>query len=85
MRELTNELLPAEVRLAPKRALQTPQREWLRGGLASWADSLIERAFRSHAEWFDVPRARDAWHAYRAGAGDNSYWVWQWLSLGLLG
>jgi asparagine synthase (glutamine-hydrolysing) len=84
VRELTSELLPERVRLAPKRALQTPQREWLRGPLRSWADALIERAFADHEDWFDVAAARAAWQRYQAGEGDNSYWVWQWLSLGML-
>jgi asparagine synthase (glutamine-hydrolysing) len=84
VRELAAELLPDPVRLAPKRALQTPQREWLRGPLRRWANDLIEDAWSRQADWFDVPAARAAWTAYQAGAGDNSYWVWQWLSVGLL-
>jgi asparagine synthase (glutamine-hydrolysing) len=85
LRELAAELLPETVRLAPKRALQTPQREWLRGPLRAWADDLIERGIARHAAWFDAAAAREAWRRYQAGEGDNSYWVWQWLSLGLLG
>jgi len=84
LRELAAELLPPEIRLAPKRALQTPQREWLRGPLRPWADALIERALSRFAGWFDVEAARAAWVAYQAGRGDNSYWVWQWLSLGMI-
>jgi asparagine synthase (glutamine-hydrolysing) len=84
LRELASELLPPTIRLAPKRALQTPQREWLRGPLRPWADALIERALGRFADWFDAPAARDAWTSYQAGRGDNSYWVWQWLSLGML-
>jgi asparagine synthase (glutamine-hydrolysing) len=84
VRELTGELLPDQVRLAPKRALQTPQREWLRGPLRDWAGALIERAFSDHGAWFDVAAARAAWQRYQQGHGDNSYWVWQWLSLGML-
>lgn len=84
LREIATELLPEQVRLAPKRALQTPQREWLRGPLRAWADENIERAFTAFADWFDVRVARSAWAAYQEGRGDNSYWVWQWLSLGLL-
>ncbi len=83
LREITHELVPQRLRLAPKRPIQTPQREWLRGPLVEWADSLVEHAFAVKPEWFDVPAARRAWHAYRSGRGDNSFWVWQWLSLGL--
>jgi asparagine synthase (glutamine-hydrolysing) len=83
LRQLTGELLPDRVRLAPKRPVQTPQREWLRGSLRSWADDLIETSLARRAEWFDVDAARLAWRDYQAGQGDNSYWVWQWLSISL--
>jgi asparagine synthase (glutamine-hydrolysing) len=84
VRELTADLLPNQVRLAPKRPVQTPQREWLREPLREWANELIESAFHSCREWFDVPAARTAWQRYQQGQGDNSFWVWQWLSLGFL-
>lgn len=83
LREIAADLLPDRVRYAPKRALQTPQREWLRGPLRSWADGLLETAFAQRGEWFDVPAARNAWHEYADGRGDNSFWVWQWLSVAL--
>jgi asparagine synthase (glutamine-hydrolysing) len=83
LREIAASLLPDQVRHAPKRALQTPQREWLRGPLRDWANSLIESAFALRADWFDVPLARQAWRDYTDGSGDNSFWVWQWLSIGL--
>jgi asparagine synthase (glutamine-hydrolysing) len=84
LRQITTELIPDRVRLAPKRSLQTPQREWLRGPLSGWANDLLETAFATHASWFDVPAARAAWRAYQNGAGDNSFWVWQWLSIALI-
>jgi asparagine synthase (glutamine-hydrolysing) len=84
LRELASDLVPDGVRLAPKRPVQTPQREWLRGPLRSWADALIDVGLRARAGWFDVGAARAAWQAYQNGEGNNSYWVWQWLSIGLL-
>ncbi len=84
LRNLAAGLLPDNVRYAPKRAVQTPQREWLRGPLRTWADHLIEQTFARHAAWFDVPRARATWHDYLRGRGDNSFWIWQWLSLWLV-
>jgi asparagine synthase (glutamine-hydrolysing) len=84
VRELASSLLPDEVRLAPKRSVQTPQREWLRGPLREWADGLVESALADRPDWFDRAKAREAWRAFQSGAGDNSYWVWQWMSLALL-
>lgn len=84
LRQITADILPAEVTLAPKRPLQTPQREWLRGPLRSWADSLIRQALDTHGAWFDKARVESAWQNYCGGKGDNSFYVWQWLNLGLM-
>jgi asparagine synthase (glutamine-hydrolysing) len=84
LRALTRELVPNAVSEAPKRALQTPQREWLRGPLSSWATDCIEQSlFVFGGDWLDRAAVRRAWNAYREGAGDNSYYVWQWINLGL--
>jgi asparagine synthase (glutamine-hydrolysing) len=85
LREIARSLLPDRVREAPKRALQTPQREWLRGPLAGWADELIEEGLTGWGrEWLDAERVREAWRQYREAGSDNSFPVWQWLSLGLM-
>lgn len=84
-RQVAQQLLPDGVREAPKRPVQTPQREWLRGPLAGWAEGCIEAALAGMGrEWLDADRVRAAWQEYRSGEGDNSFPVWQWISLGLL-
>ena len=84
-RRVARELLPAGVVEAPKRPLQTPQREWLRGPLRRWADERIEEALSAHGNrWLDAGAVRAAWHRYCAGGGDNSFYVWQWVNLGLM-
>ncbi len=82
LRSLVGELLPKGVVEAPKRPLQTPQREWLRGPLREWATGQIERALESG--WLDTDAVHGEWQTYCAGEGDNSFFVWQWISLGLL-
>ena len=82
LRCLVEHLLPRGVVEAPKRPLQTPQREWLRGPLRGWADGQIERALSNG--WLDPDAVRREWRAFCAGEGDNSFFVWQWISLGLL-
>ena len=44
LRQITRDLLPEGVVEAPKRPLQTPQREWLRGDLRDWANDMIHKA-----------------------------------------
>ncbi len=83
LREIVAPLMPGTVRLAPKRALQTPQREWLRGPLRPWAERQLDAALALRGHWFDADRVRPAWERYMAGEGDNSFWVWQLISVGL--
>jgi asparagine synthase (glutamine-hydrolysing) len=73
------------VREAPKRPVQTPQREWLRGPLRDWANDHIEAALSEHeGRWLDGKQVRRAWSDYQAQGADNSFPVWQWVSLGLM-
>ena len=82
LRELATRVVPDPLRTAPKRPVQTPQREWLRGPLRAWAGERIDAALE-RVDWF-APNARDAWQEYLAGHGDNSHWVWQWISIAMV-
>jgi asparagine synthase (glutamine-hydrolysing) len=84
LRDRVGELLPRGVVEAPKRPLQTPQREWLRGPLRGWAEGEIERALAAFPDWLDADAVRREWRSYCAGESDNSFFAWQWISLGLL-
>jgi asparagine synthase (glutamine-hydrolysing) len=85
MRRITAALLPRGIVEAPKRPLQTPQREWLRGPLRNWAEEMIEAGLAQWgSDWFDAGRVRSEWAAYCAGSGDNSFFVWQWIGMGLM-
>jgi asparagine synthase (glutamine-hydrolysing) len=85
LRDMMTELLGPEVVEAPKRPVQTPQREWLRGPLRDWADGCIGEALDSWGgTWVDAAAVRAAWTQYCAGDADNSFFVWQWITLGML-
>lgn len=85
LRRLAGTLLPAGVVEVPKRPLQTPQREWLRGPLRNWATECISTALSTYgSEWVKSEAVRREWNNYIYGASDNSFYVWQWISLGLL-
>ena len=86
VRELARKanLIDHDVLRAPKRPVQTPQREWLQGPLAAWADDHIEAALAGWGrDWLDADAVRREWRRYRAEGADSSFGVWQWLSLGL--
>lgn len=83
-RRVVAELLPERVRFAPKRPVQTPQREWLRGPLKAWAEEQIEAALATYGDgWLDREAVRKVWADFCRGTGDNSFFVWQWISLAL--
>lgn len=85
LRQIAAGLLPKGVVEAPKRPVQTPQREWLRGPLAGWATDWIDFAIqRAGGSWLEPRVVRESWSRYRAGEGDNSFFIWQWISLGLI-
>ncbi|MFN7924003.1 MAG: asparagine synthase (glutamine-hydrolyzing) [Bryobacteraceae bacterium] len=85
LRRITRGLLPGDVVEAPKRPVQTPQREWLAGPLRDWGTDCIEAALGEYGgSWLDAPQVRAAWDDYRNGQSDNSFYVWQWISLGLM-
>jgi asparagine synthase (glutamine-hydrolysing) len=85
LRELACQLAPAGVVEAPKRPLQTPQREWLRGPLKAWAEEQIRAALDGWAgTWLDTPAVLSAWREFLEERTDNSFFVWQWISLGMI-
>jgi asparagine synthase (glutamine-hydrolysing) len=82
---MSRQLLPDGVVESPKRPLSTPQREWLRGPLRDWAAACIEKALsRYGGSWLDTESAHASWRSYSNGKGDNSFFIWQWISLGLI-
>ncbi len=85
LRRMARELIGEKLSEAPKRALQTPQREWLRGELKDWAESMIRSAiFELGGYWLIADQLIAEWDRFVRGESDNSFYVWQWISLGLL-
>ncbi|MEN6572120.1 MAG: asparagine synthase (glutamine-hydrolyzing) [Anaerolineaceae bacterium] len=85
LRQIAQNLAPSGVVEAPKRPLQTPQREWLRGPLKEWANGHIENAIsRLDGTWLDAGAVRSAWTKFCRGESDNSFYIWQWISLSLM-
>ena len=85
LRELVKELVPADISYAPKRPLQTPQREWLGDELSSWVDEQINTISESeYANWFDLDEMRKEWRAYKQGDRHSSFHIWQWVNISLV-
>jgi asparagine synthase (glutamine-hydrolysing) len=85
LRHIAQQLVPSGVSEAPKRPMQTPQREWLRGELKEWASENIAKALDGvGGSWLDREKTLAALADFQSGRGDNSFYVWQWMSIGLM-
>jgi asparagine synthase (glutamine-hydrolysing) len=84
VRRIAARLMPQQVAGAPKRPVQTPQREWLRGPLRAWAVEMVEKGLRTTAGgWLNAAAVRAAMDVYFDGGSDNSFYLWQWISVGM--
>ena len=82
VRRIARDLLPPGLVEAPKRPVQTPQREWLRGPLRDWTNDCIESVLEVlGGAWLDPSAVRSQWKWFQDENNDNSFFVWQWISL----
>lgn len=79
LRKLAQRFLGDQIALAPKRPLQTPQREWLGGELKDWVDSQLHLLV-TKTNWFDPKLVFQIWEKYKKGEQDNSFYLWQWVN-----
>jgi len=85
MRDLLKNYLPSTIVEAPKRALQTPQREWLRNELKDWTYSHIDNMFNVPLSLlFNKDQVYKLVEDYMNEKTDNSFFIWQWISISLL-
>lgn len=85
VRELLSQLAPKELTYAPKRPLQTPQREWLGNELKPFVEEQLKLLKNSPvSEWFDHREIEKEWKNYLAGDNSSSFHVWQWVNASLL-
>ena len=72
--------LPDTIRLANKRGVVTPQREWLRTLLRPQVEEIIHSRSFSQRGLFDVSQVKAAYARFCQGEGQNAFFVWQWLN-----
>lgn len=82
LRKIASSLLPDTILYAPKRALQTPQREWLALDLRDWADAHV-KTFAT-LPGIDTTAVQTEWNHYLNQKADNSFYVWQWINSTIL-
>ncbi len=79
LREIVKDLLGNRVALAPKRPLQTPQREWIVEDLKEFVNEQIGQ-FKM-LDFVDGKKVDAIWKEYKNGNNDNSFYIWQWMNL----
>jgi asparagine synthase (glutamine-hydrolysing) len=79
LRQLVKTYLGDKVALAPKRPLQTPQREWIKEQLNPFFSQTMHEF--SNKPFMDKKLVRAEWDDYQKGSSDNSFYIWQWLNL----
>jgi len=85
LREIANEIVPKDITLAPKRPLQTPQREWLGEDLKDFVGGQLSALEKSKFEdYFDHQQIQKEWKNYQNGEMQNSFFIWQWINFSLL-
>ena len=82
LREIASEYLAADLVFAPKRPLQTPQREWLAEDLKEWVNHCFEELEKpSCSNWFDAASLKKELQLYFEGNSQSSFHIWQCIGL----
>lgn len=82
LREIASEYLANDLVFAPKRPLQTPQREWLANDLKKWVGDCFEIIENTeYSRWFDIVELQKELERYFEGNIQSSFHIWQCISL----
>lgn len=85
LREIVSSDLSDSISYAPKRPLQTPQREWLGNELKDFVENSLDVINNSTvSKWFNMGALREEWNAYVNGDNESSFHIWQWVNLSVL-
>lgn len=78
LREIASDYLADDLVFAPKRALQTPQREWLAADLKEWVSRCFKELENSSCSgWFDKTSLEKELQRYFDGDIQSSFHIWQ--------
>ena len=78
LRKIAEKFLQKDLVLAPKRPLQTPQREWLSENLKGWVTAEVEVLKQN--PWFDPKALQSELDNFFKGDNQSSFHIWQWIN-----
>ena len=82
-RKIAGRWIPDKVANAPKRSVQSPQREWLAEGWRDLVLDVLNSETLRERGWIDPPIGLRIYEKYVEGSRANSFFIWQWLNLEL--
>jgi asparagine synthase (glutamine-hydrolysing) len=85
VRKIVDAYVDQAISLAPKRPLQTPQREWLANELRPLVENMVDILKSSpYRKWFDIAILEQELKRYFEGDQEASFHIWQWINLAQL-
>ena len=78
LRKIAEKFLHKDLVLAPKRPLQTPQREWLSEDLKDWVRAEVASLYQNN--WFNKQELETELNAFFKGDNQSSFHIWQWIN-----
>ena len=85
LRDILSKYVSDTISYAPKRPLQTPQREWLGNELKAFVNQqIIAIQSSNYNSWFDEKAIDLEWNKYLAGYNQSSFHIWQLVNFSLL-
>ncbi len=78
LRKIAKRFLEKDLVLAPKRPLQTPQREWLSEDLKDWVRAEVEVLYAN--SWFNKKEMETELYLFFKGDNHSSFHIWQWIN-----
>lgn len=78
LRKIAEKFLQKDLVLAPKRPLQTPQREWLSEDLKDWVTAEV--SLLKQNSWFDAKALQTELNNFFNGDNQSSFHIWQWIN-----
>ena len=78
LRKIAENFLQKDLVLTPKRALQTPQREWLSSDLKDWVTAEVETLYQHN--WFNKKELEKELELFFKGNNQSSFHIWQWIN-----
>ena len=82
-RKVLSNFTSNDIAFAKKRAIQSPQREWLSNEWKGMVQNILGSRSFGEREWVHPNIAKKIYSNYLEGDMKNSFFIWQWINLEL--